>query len=334
MKYLKRDAFRLAGTYLAIIMVMSLGFSVIFYHASVRELSHRPRGFDARRVAPPPGVAATGVATFEEYLTKRAEESKQALLVDLALVNLAALIVGGLLSYLLAERTLRPIEANMEAQTQFVSDASHELRTPLTALRTANEVALRSKNLKLTEAKRVIKENVDDIARLQELANSMLGLLRDDDTALFQHTVSLQQIVSESMNLVVHQAMAKNIAVEDEVKNLQVRGNQQSLVQLLTILLDNAVKYSPKNSTIYLTGAQHGKQAIVTVCDEGMGMDAKTLAHIFTRFYRAEKSRTTAGYGLGLPIAQKIVAAHGGKLHVESEPSKGTAVTITLPIAS
>lgn len=98
------------------------------------------------------------------------------------------------------------------AQAQFVSDASHELRTPLTALRASNEVALRNKKLKLADARQVIADNIDDIARLQDLANSMLGLLKDDDAAALQQPVRLDAIVSGAVNMVVTQALAKDIS--------------------------------------------------------------------------------------------------------------------------
>lgn len=331
MKHLRHDVFRLAGTYLAIIMVMSFGFSVIFYMTSARELDRKPRGYDTVQLAP---INASGgmATTFEDYLLQRADESRRALLLDLILVNLAALILGSILSYFLAERTLQPIEDNMEAQSQFVSDASHELRTPLTALLTANEVALRNKNLKLTDARQVIADNVADITRLQELANSMLGLLKDDDAAMLREEVPLQMVVSDAMNLVVNQALDKEIAVEDNVANLVVRGNRQRLTQLVTILLDNAVKYSRKSTTVYLASERQGNRAVLIVRDEGVGMDAGTLEHIFTRFYRAEKSRTTGGYGLGLSIAKKIVDAHHGKITVSSVVGKGTEFRIYLPI--
>ncbi len=331
MKHLKRDVFRLAGTYLIIIMVMSLGFSIIFYNASMHELDRKPHGLNAGQVALPP--TATGTTTFQDYLAQRAEESREALLIDLLLVNIMALILGGLLSYLLAEKTLRPIEENMEAQSQFVSDASHELRTPLTALMAANEVALRDKRLTLKDARQVIADNIDDIARLQDLANSMLGLLKDDDEKLFKSPVSLRDVVGDAMNMVVNQALAKDIAVEDATTDLMIRGNHQSLTQLFTILLDNAIKYSDHGKSVYLASERRGKQVVVTVRDEGVGMGKATLANIFTRFYRAEKSRTTSGYGLGLSIAKKIVTAHGGKIVAVSEPGKGTTFTINLPTA-
>lgn len=327
MKHLKQDVLRLTGTYLAIIMAMSVGFSVIFYSVSMRELDRRPHAISLTDIAADPDTRLT----FDDYLSNRADEARTSLLVDLVLVNLMALISGGILSYLLAQYTLRPIEENMEAQAQFVSDASHELRTPLTALRTANEVALRDKKLKIADARAVIADNIEDITRLQSLADSMLGLLRDD-TAGFQEGVSLPDVVSEAMNMVVNQAQAKNISVEDATGDTMLYGNARSLTQLLTILLDNAIKYSPEGSAVHVTSEVQGHSLALTVQDEGVGMNEESVKNAFTRFYRAEESRSTAGYGLGLSIAKKIAEAHHGKISIESVPGEGSKFTVTLPL--
>jgi two-component system sensor histidine kinase CiaH len=329
MKHLKQDVIRLTGTYLAIIMAMSVGFSVIFYSVSMRELDRRPHTISLMDIAPDPDTRLT----FNDYLSNRAEEARTSLLVDLILVNLMALISGGILSYLLAQYTLRPIEENMEAQAQFVSDASHELRTPLTALRAANEVALRDKKLKIADARAVIAENIEDITRLQSLADSMLGLLRDD-TAGFQADVSLPDVVSEAMNVVISQAQAKNISVEDATGDTHLYGNARSLTQLLTILLDNAIKYSPEGSAVHVSSEVQGSSLVLTVKDEGVGMDEEAVKHAFTRFYRAEESRSTSGYGLGLSIAKKIAEAHHGKIAIESVVGEGSSFTVTLPLES
>lgn len=329
MKHLKQDVIRLTGTYLAIIMAMSVGFSVIFYSVSMRELDRRPHTISLTDIAADPDTRLT----FDDYLSNRADEARTSLLVDLVLVNLMALISGGILSYLLAQYTLRPIEENMEAQAQFVSDASHELRTPLTALRTANEVALRDKKLKLADARAVIADNIDDITRLQSLADSMLGLLRDD-TDGFQTDVSLSDVVSEAMGVVVSQAQAKNISVEDATGDVTIYGNARSLTQLLTILLDNAIKYSPEGSAVHVASEVQGRSLILSVKDEGVGMNEETVKNVFTRFYRAEESRSTSGYGLGLSIAKKITEAHHGKIAIESAVGVGSTFTVTLPIES
>lgn len=306
---------------------MSIGFSVIFYNVSVHELGRRPGTISLTNITSDPDQQLS----FQDYLTNREQESQLALTADLVAVNILALIVGGLLSYFLAKYTLRPIEENMEAQSQFVSDASHELRTPLTALRTANEVALRDKKLRLPEARSVIADNIDDITRLQDLADAMLGLLRDD-TIDFQQDVSLMTIVGDAMDMIVSQAQAKNISVEDMTGDITLHGNARSLAQLLTILLDNAIKYSGKDTTITISSQVKSRMLLLTVHDEGIGMSPETLEHVFTRFYRAEESRSAGGYGLGLPIARKITEAHGGKITVASSLGEGTTFTIALPL--
>lgn len=327
MKYFNKNVLRLASTYLIIIMVMSIGFSVIFYNVSVQELGRRPGALRLTNITSDPDEQLS----FQDYLTNREQKARIELLVDIVAVNIVALIVGGILSYILAQYTLRPIEDNMEAQAQFVSDASHELRTPLTALRTANEVALRDKKLHITEARSVIAENIDDITRLQYLTDSMLGLLRDD-AAGFQPDVSLAVVVNDAMSMVVSQAQAKDISVEDMTRDTILRGNARSLTQLLTILLDNAIKYSNDGTTIYIKSQIRSRRLVLSVQDEGIGMGSEILGNMFTRFYRAEKSRSAAGYGLGLSIAQKITKAHGGKITASSVVGKGTTFTVTLPI--
>ena len=195
-------------------------------------------------------------------------------------------------------------------------------------------MAARNTKLTLAQAKRVIADNVSDVTRLQTLANSMLGLLKDDDAAIAKEPVSLQAVVNRAMNLVVAQAVEKNIAVEDETIELMLLGDRQKLEQLVTILLDNAIKYSGNDTTVHVSSARKGRRAVIAVRDEGIGMDGETVGQIFTRFYRAEESRTTSGYGLGLPIAQRIVQAHGGKISVQSAKGKGTTFTILLPLAT
>ncbi|MEO5949385.1 MAG: HAMP domain-containing sensor histidine kinase [Candidatus Saccharimonas sp.] len=330
MKHLKHDVLRLTGTYLIIIMTMSILFSAIFYSTAARELDRSPR---------PGGMGLNSYMLqngddIRDYLSQRADEGRASLLGQLIIINIMMLGVGALISYLLAERTLKPIEDNMEAQSQFVTDASHELRTPLTAIRTTNEVALRDKKLSIAQARQVIEENIFDITRLQELTDSMLGLLKDDDKMLFKQDIDLQRVVSDAMNAVVPQALEKHIKIEDSVADVSLQGSHQGLAQLVTILLDNAVKYSPKKSTIAVSSIQTAKQVTLTIQDRGMGMDRATIDQIFTRFYRADKARTqhgTKGYGLGLPIAKKIVDVHNGKIHVESTIGEGTTFRVELP---
>ena len=115
---------------------------------------------------------------------------------------------------------------------------------------------------------------------------------------------------------------------------MKFEGNRQTLVELLVILLDNAIKYSPAQSEINLKTVKIDGKLFIHVSDQGIGIDEKDLPHLFDRFYRSDRSRTkteVSGYGLGLAIAKEIVDRHKGNLKVESHPGQGATITVELP---
>lgn len=316
-------------TYLSIIMIMSLSFSIVLYATSVSQLERqRPPRFDIQSSDFPMQTPSS----FRTFIDSRIEEGKSDILGKLAIINVIVLGGGAVLSYYLARRTLEPIEEAMEAQTQFVSDASHELRTPLTALRTSNEVALRRKKLTLPDARLTIQENLDEVDRLQQLTDGLLRLLSRDAKVQIAD-VKLQDVIGTALATVAPKAATKRIAVDDQTPAISFTADQGAVTQILTILIDNAVKYSPEDSTITLTASTDDKQAVViSVSDTGIGISEHDAQHIFSRFYRADSSRSqTEGYGLGLPIAHKLVKAHHGTLSVESVPGEGSTFTVRLP---
>lgn len=329
---------RLAATYLGIIMLMSIGFSVMFYNTSSHQLGRQLPPDSYFNTSPDglPGGFGSRRQNVNEFLQARIDEGRSALLIRLVWLNILALIGGGVVSYYLARRTLEPIEEAMDAQTRFVSDASHELRTPITALQATNEVALRKPKLSIAEAKDLLQYNVEEAVKLKLLSDGLLGLLKQEHDAPQTTTVSLQDIIGEAMNRVVQYAVKKGITINDEVPNVEVLGNKQTLAQVVTILLDNAVKYSHPKGTIYLEGNTKGKYAYLNVRDEGVGIKASDIPHIFERFYRADSSRSKEnkeGYGLGLSIAHKIIEQHNGEISVQSTIEHGSTFILKLPLA-
>lgn len=330
---------QLAGTYLAIIMVMSIGFSWVFYHTSSRELgrqippdSYFTNGSVSTGIGRGLSQGIDGPSPVGQFLQERVDEGRSELLARLIIINVGALCVGSVVSYLLARRTLKPIEEAMDAQIQFVSDASHELRTPLTAIQTSNEVAMRKPKLSLAEAKQLIESNTEDIKRLKTLSDGLLNMAKPQKTVTLA-PVKLQDMASEAMTQIVQQATAKDITVHDNIANISVLGNKSSLAQALVILLDNAVKYSGEHGNVYLETHKKGKHVYLDVRDEGIGIRASDLPHIFRRFYRADNARTggnRSGYGLGLAIAKQLMTAQHGDVLVSSTPGKGSVFTIKL----
>lgn len=330
--FIKSPTGRLTATYLAIIMLMSIGFSVVFYHTSVKQLG---------RQLPPQSIYDTlierrvnGRGQVDIFLHDRIDEARAVLMANLIMLNLAALGLGGLISYYLARRTLRPIEEAVDAQNRFVSDASHELRTPITAIQTTNEVALRKQKLSIGEAKDLISYNIEEIVKLKNLTDGLLSLLKQDQQPIAQTIVSVQDLLAESINHVMHSALQKKITIEDTIPHVKVLGNGSMLEQAITILLDNAIKYSPEKTTISLKAHTKGKSVYIEVHDQGVGIKASDLPHIFDRFYRADTSRSKVaneGYGLGLSIAKKIIDQHNGEIKANSTPGKGTTFILKLP---
>lgn len=336
--FLKSATTRLAATYLIIIMIMSLAFSLVIFTISDKQL---------RRQTPPSSAYDIWFENYQfnnytsplpqrlidRFLHQRVEEARSELAWNLLAMNIFVLIVGGGVSYFLARKTLQPIEAALKSKDQFISDASHELRTPLTALQTTNEVALRKTRLTLKEAKQVLKDNVDEVRRLQNLSDGLLGLLSEDQV-MNKQDVSVPTIVSDAMMQIVTLAQEKEIVVDDQVKKIMVYTDHNLVTQLLTIFLDNAIKYSPAKSTITLTSDITKKTVKINVIDQGIGVKTKDKKHIFERFYRADHSRTkqqVEGTGLGLSIAAKIAEQLNLKLSVKSKPGKGSIFSVTIP---
>lgn len=323
---------KLAGTYLAIIMGMSIVFSLTIYNLSDREL----RGQRQLPVPQQTGRPAF-IAEFDRLREIQLQESRSILRERLIGFNIITLVFGGILSYLLALRALRPIEEAMDAQNRFTSDASHEIRTPLTAMRSEIEVALRDSKLTTKEAQETLRSNLEEIIKLEALTSGLLQLARQENTEFVKEAVPLITLVQEASDQLSTQAEQKSVKliIKTIDKNLFAYGEPGSLRQALIILIDNAIKYSPKKSTVTLSAKSGRNSVSLVVTDKGYGIDKHDLPHVFERFYRSDKSRTkdseTNGYGLGLPIAKQIAESHGGDLTIQSTVGKGTKATLTLP---
>lgn len=334
-KFFENHTFRLSATYLVIIMLMSITFSGIFYNVTSSHLINR---------RPPNEIFQSGPngpnneESFEhdvqknvnQFLQQRADRDKEELFIKLILINLGILALGSLFSYYLARKNLEPIEANLAAQERFVSDASHELRTPLTAIQTTNEVSLRDDNLNLKEAKELLASNIEEVKHLKNLTDSLLNFVNIENT---QHNINkhdIGPIVTASINNVINKALEKNISIEDNIKVKEISCDPKLTQQLLVILLDNAIKYSPANSVIKLDILLKHHMVEITVSDNGEGIQDKD--QIFDRFFRADTARTNSeGFGLGLSIAKSIVETHKGKISVSDNEPNGTIFKVILP---
>jgi len=210
----------------------------------------------------------------------------------------------------------------VDKQKEFVSNASHELRTPLTSLKTEMEVALRDKKLTLKDARSLLSSNLEDVDKIQKLSNYLLKLNRyeRDDRIPFAR-VDLKEVVTKAAGNFKYKF---NLSLQKSV----VKGSEDSLIDLVMVLLDNAIKYGNGKKIEVRTK----KGGILEVIDHGMGIAKEDMPHIFERFYRADASRNknkSESYGLGLSIAKSIVEMHKGTIEVKSKLGQGTTFRVT-----
>jgi signal transduction histidine kinase len=325
-------ALKLTLWYLAIIMAISLIFSASLYRVSSADLDrnvNRQIGYFNNLLAP------DQLGNYRDLRSAQLDEDLNHLRGNLVLFNLLVLAGGGAASYWLARRTLEPIEEALESQTRFASDASHELRTPLTAIMTENEVALRNRSLTKTGAVKVIKSNLEEASKLKSLAEGLLRL-SNGDLVQTAGPLNIKPVVAEAVERYAKAAQQKKIRITDDVGELSIMGDKDSLIEMISVFIDNAIKYSPGGGSVKISATKRSNNIIIVISDNGSGIKQSDLPHIFDRFYRADSARardSAGGYGLGLAIAKKIAEAHHGHIEVASTIGKGTAFSLFLPAA-
>jgi two-component system sensor histidine kinase CiaH len=326
---------KLTIAYLAILMIISIAFSVAVYRTSVAALEegflHQVEIFQNRQLfARVPMRGDLERARLEEL-----ELGRHSLALNLLGINVAILVLGGMGSYFLAQRTLQPIEAALDAQSRFTADASHELRTPLTAMQTEIEVALRDGNLKVDEARQLLQSNLEEVAKLRALTDGLLTLSRHQrGEAISVSQLAADKVIKGALKRLQPIIAEQQAKVETKDSKLKLEGDGDSLTSLLVILIENAIKYGGEQPQVVVSATAEHHRAVIRVTDQGVGIKAGDLPHIFDRFYRADgsRSKTTSGYGLGLAIAKQIVDMHQGNIAATSTPGKGTTITVRLPL--
>lgn len=231
---------------------------------------------------------------------------------------------------------LTSIEGAYTAQQRFVSDASHELRAPLTAIQANLELLQRHPEMTDADRSEALAEAERESARLTRLVADLLALARADaGIPLRSSVVDLDAVVLEVFSNARQLARGQMLALEP-FEPAQIRGDEDRLKQLLLILLDNALKYTPHDGAVTVGLRRVGGEVELIIRDSGVGISEDALPHVFERFYRADpgRGRDPGGTGLGLPIADWIVQQHGGRITIASRLGTGTTVTVRLPLAT
>ncbi len=251
------------------------------------------------------------------------------------------LLLAGAVGHFAAGRALVPIRRSFEAQRQFVADASHELRTPLSVIQASLDVVEKEERERMSSLSRQILDDLkDEVRRMARLTTNLLTLARADAGGLelnrehFDAAEAAEHVFRTMQPL----AEARGVILElSGERNLFIQADKDRIVQLLMILADNGIKFTPSGGRVTIRVDQERPNSILLeVADTGMGLSPEDRQRVFERFYRVDKarSREEGGAGLGLSIAVWIVDAHGGTIEVQAAGGGGSLFRVVLPTNS
>ena len=245
-------------------------------------------------------------------------------------ISAAGFVMVFLLLMLLSARIVRPIAQSYEKQKQFITDAGHELKTPITIIRADTDVL--EEDLPGSEWIADIRTQTD---RLSSLTNDLIYLSRMEEEGAKPQMLDfpLSDVVSDAAQPFQSVALTQNKTFTTDIQPmLSLHGDEKSIRKLVSILLDNAMKYSPDGGTIALSLRKTGRQTLLSVTNTAPNLEKGNHDRLFDRFYRADASRSseTGGFGLGLAIAKAVVESHKGKIHAVSD---GQSLTVEATFA-
>ena len=226
------------------------------------------------------------------------------------------------------------IDEAFTTQRQFMEDISHELKTPLSVLKGELEVTL--KRIRSTqEYETALHSSLEEVNRIAGIVENLLTLARFDakTTTLHAQPLDLNLLIKDAVDAIQILAVQKDISLQfNSAHSVEILADKIQLKRLILNILDNAIKYTPSGGKISIDLRQQKNSADVDITDTGIGIPEDELPHIFDRFYRVDKSRSSVGFGLGLSISQSIAMAHGGKIYAKANVPQGTVFTISLPL--
>lgn len=254
----------------------------------------------------------------------------------LIIIGFLTLLIFFIISVFLSKWALAPIKKSWQQQKQFLADASHELRTPLTIILTNLKILESHKSSTIQDELKWIENSNEEALRMKELVDSMLFLAKSDysQTPKLHSKVDFSDVVMGKLLTFESIAYENGLTIKENIaQDLFLEGDLVQLNQLIGILLDNACKYSEKNTEIEVSLFKNQSNINLVISNIGNPLSENELSHIFERFYRAEESRSReqGGYGLGLAIAKSIVELHNGSISAENYKNDGNSFKITFP---
>jgi heavy metal sensor kinase len=232
--------------------------------------------------------------------------------------------------------TFDRLQRAFDQQTRFTADASHELRTPLSVVLAQSDLALK-KDRTVDEYKQTLDTVRRSARRMKSIVEGLLILARSDaaEFVLDKAPADLAQVVQESCQLLAPLAAERGIRLTTQLESVTVQLDRERFAEVVANLISNAVRYNRDQGQVDVNVSRRADAAVLQIADTGIGISSTDLPHIFERFFRADKARSSSlgGSGLGLAIAKSIVEAHGGTIEAASQMGVGTTFLVTIPAA-
>ena len=223
------------------------------------------------------------------------------------------------------------LERAFEHERRFTADAAHELRTPLNAMRMQGEYALSRDDAR--EKDEAVEHMLEKNEEMRTLVNQLLLIARMESGQMAcEDRCDLALMIAEIAEDMEPIAAERGMAIHTDVAACETLCSRPMLTRAVVNLVDNAIRYGREGGSVRLSLRREGNMALISVCDDGEGMDEETAARVFERFWRADSARSTPGTGVGLSIVQAIAKAHGGAASVESREGEGCCFTVSIPV--
>jgi len=287
---------------------------------------------------------ADGNDYFLQALQDRSTEvaTLNSLLTVLVLGGMLVVVVAIAFGAVYARRALVPIRESLAAQRtalrrqrEFAADASHELRTPLTVIRSSVEHLARHRDRSVGESQEALDDIDAEVSHLAALVDDLLLLARSDSGAvpLERMPMDLGDVASDAASAVGRAAESRGVRVQVDPEPAMLEGDPARIRQLVLILVDNAVRHSPRGGIVDVRVRREGALACLEVADQGPGLRPEDMPHVFDRFWRAPGA-PSGGTGLGLAIARWVTERHGGRIGVANREGGGAIFRVELPASA
>ena len=265
------------------------------------------------------------------------DEQLHDLLISFLISGGIAFVAFLIISVILANISIKPVDKSLQQQQQLVADVSHELKTPISVISTNADLILSHPDSTIKEEEKWLNYIKDETNRMTDLINSMLYLAKSDENdantplSTFDLSNALYEVALPFESICFEKSKTLNIDVQD---NIYIKGDETSIKQLFVILFDNALKYSNPNGKIKVELIEHNDKGIISVFNTGEPIPKESIPHLFERFYRVDtaRSRESGGSGLGLAIAKRIIEQNEASISVLSNYENGTVFTCTFKL--